>query len=390
MPDSAPFDYLLIGGGLQNALIALALLEHRPGVRFAIIERESRLGGNHLWCFHQRDVPASARVFVDPLVAYRWPAYEVRFPNLTRRLAIEYAGITSEQLHKVVTERVAAAPGAALYHSAAVASVSANAVTLEDGRTIAGDLVIDSRGPEKLVASHRVAYQKFLGLEVALAVPRPDFVPRLMDATVPQNDGYRFIYALPLTPDRFMVEDTYYSDGPSLDREGLRREILAYAQRIGLEVASVEREEVGVLPLTTRAESSPVRDGILVGGYAGGWFHATTGYSFPVALRLAMHVALHDRSEILGEDWRRLIARRESQARFFNLLNRMLFGAIAPEKRWNVFERFYRLPEATIERFYAMDVTITDRLRLVVGRPPAGISLRSALAEAFGKQAWMR
>jgi lycopene beta-cyclase len=348
MPETGPFDYILVGGGLQSGLIALALIDRRPGVRVAIVERDSRLGGNHLWCFHQRDVPEAARGFVEPLILYRWPAYEVRFPNLTRRLAIEYAGITSDRLHQVVTERMMAAHGTALFLGVAVASVAANSVRLEDGRVLTGELVIDSRGPEKLSTAHRVAYQKFLGLEVALAEPRPDFVPRLMDATVPQTDGYRFIYTLPLASDRFMVEDTYYSDGPALDRERLRREILAYAEHIGLKVAKVEREEVGVLPLTTRAEAEPVRDGVVLGGYAGGWFHATTGYSFPVALRLAMHVSSHGGSSVLGPEWRRLISRRQSQAKFFNLLNRMLFGAIAPDKRWNVFERFYRLPEATI------------------------------------------
>ena len=61
----------------------------------------------------------------------------------------------------------------------------------------------------------------------------------------------------------------------------------------------------------------------------------------------------------------------------------MLFGAVPPDQRWNVFERFYRLPETTIGRFYAMDVTTVDRLRLLVGRPPRGISLRAALAEVY-------
>ena len=383
MAQSTDYEYLLVGGGLQNALVAMALLARRPDVRVALIEREMRLGGNHLWCFHQRDLPAAARAFVEPLVAYRWPAYEVRFPNLTRRLELDYAGITSDRLHDVVTERMVAAAGAAIFHGSAVESVTANAVKLADGRTLTGALVVDSRGPERLAASGRVAYQKFLGLEVALAEPRPGFVPRLMDATVPQTDGYRFVYTLPLASDRFLVEDTYYSDAPDLDRESLRREILAYAQRIGLPVATVVREEVGVLPLTTRAEAPAVRDGVMIGGYAGGWFHPTTGYSFPVALRLAMHIMSLDRRELLGQEWRRLLAHRQSQARFFCLLNRMLFGAVPPDQRWNVFERFYRLPETTIGRFYAMDVTTVDRLRLLVGRPPPGISLRAALAEAL-------
>jgi lycopene beta-cyclase len=76
-----------------------------------------------------------------------------------------------------------------------------------------------------------------------------------------------------------------------------------------------------------------------------------------------------------------LLAHRQSQAGFFNLLNRMLFGAMPPAERWNVFERFYHLPETTIRRFYAMDITMADRVRLLVGRPPRGISLRAALGE---------
>lgn len=383
MSQSTHFDCLLVGGGLQNALVAMALLERRPATRFALIERESRLGGNHLWCFHARDVPEEARAFVEPLIAYRWPAYQVLFPHLTRRLDLGYAGITSDRLHKVVSERISASPAAALVTGRAVEKVTANQVILADGRTLEGALVVDSRGPERLQAKGRVAYQKFLGLEVALAEPQPGFVPRIMDACVPQTDGYRFIYTLPLTPDRFLVEDTYYSDSAGLDRENLRKEILAYAQRIGLRVTGVEREEVGVLPLTTRAESIPLREGVVVGGYAGGWFHPTTGYSFPVALHLALHISSRDPQAVVGEAWQRLVARRQSQARFFNLLNRMLFGAMDPAQRWNVFERFYRLPEATILRFYAMDVTLGDRVRLLVGRPPRGISLRSALGELF-------
>ena len=41
--------------------------------------------------------------------------------------------------------------------------------------------------------------------------------------------------------------------------------------------------------------------------------------------------------------------------------------------------RFYRLPEAVIRRFYALELTAMDRARILVGRPPRGMSLRAAL-----------
>jgi lycopene beta-cyclase len=380
MTETSHFDCLLVGGGLQNALIAMGLLECQPATRFALIERDQRLGGNHLWCFHARDLPPDAKAFVDPLVAHRWPAYEVVFPALTRRMDVAYLGITSDRLHEVVAQRVAASAGSTVLLGAAVAEVTAHSVTLADGRTLHGTRVVDSRGPDRLQAQGRMAYQKFLGLELALAEPRPDFTPRLMDADVPQTDGYRFFYTLPLAADRFMVEDTYYADGPELERDQLRSGILAYAQRIGLRVSGVVREESGVLPLTSRSLGPPVRDGVIVGGYAGGWFHPTTGYSFPVALRLARYLATADLRQPFGERWNQLVRHRQSQAKYFNLLNRFLFGAIPPTQRRNAFELFYRQPDEMIFRFYAMEVTLADRLRMFVGRPPRGLSLRATLA----------
>lgn len=64
-------EYVLVGGGLQNALIALALLESRPNVRLSLIEREARVGGNHTWCFHASDVPDTASPWLERLVVRR-------------------------------------------------------------------------------------------------------------------------------------------------------------------------------------------------------------------------------------------------------------------------------------------------------------------------------
>jgi lycopene beta-cyclase len=58
----------------------------------------------------------------------------------------------------------------------------------------------------------------------------------------------------------------------------------------------------------------------------------------------------------------------------------MLFGAFAPQERYHVLERFYRLPESTIRRFYALETLAMDRARILCGRPPRGFSLRRLLA----------
>jgi lycopene beta-cyclase len=51
----------------------------------------------------------------------------------------------------------------------------------------------------------------------------------------------------------------------------------------------------------------------------------------------------------------------------------MLFAAALPRERYRVFERFYRLPEPLIERFYAGKSTWADRARVLIGRPPVPV-----------------
>ena len=74
----------------------------------------------------------------------------------------------------------------------------------------------------------------------------------LMDATVEQRDGFRFMYVLPLAADRVLVEDTYFSDGIELDAAASRGAIADYVAARGWTVAAVDREETGVLPLPLR------------------------------------------------------------------------------------------------------------------------------------------
>src|SRR6185503_5071597 len=105
------FDLVLVGGGLQSALVALCVLERRPEAQIAMVERAPRIAGNHTWSFHAGDVPPDAAAIVDQLVTNRWSSYDVAFPGWERTLAEPYASITSERLASVVEDRFRTAPG---------------------------------------------------------------------------------------------------------------------------------------------------------------------------------------------------------------------------------------------------------------------------------------
>jgi lycopene beta-cyclase len=372
-------DVVLVGGGLQNALIALLLLESQPSLSICLIERAAAVGGNHTWSFHAGDVTLSTRRVIDQLVVHRWAGYEVAFPGVRRTLDEPYAAITSERLRAVVEARFEDAPRASLLTSAEAVRVTGSEVTLADGRVVSGRVVIDARGPARSAQQRGTGFQKFVGLEVSVAshaVPRPI----LMDATVPQLDGFRFLYLLPLARDRLLIEDTYFSTSPELDAATIEARVCSYARDTGLEVRAVIRREQGVLPMPVAVPPAPLGQSPLVAGYAGGWFHPATGYSLPVALRLAEYLAGTPLDDWFGPGFELFAQRHRAQFWFGAFLNRMLFTLFEPAARWNALERFYRLPAQTVRRFYALDMTRGDRLRILLGRPPRGMSLGALLS----------
>ncbi|MFT3697940.1 MAG: lycopene beta-cyclase CrtY [Kofleriaceae bacterium] len=354
-------DYALIGGGLQNALIALALRANQPHASIAIIERGARPGGNHTWCFHAGDV-VNGMEWIAPLIVHRWDGYDVAFPSYTRTLASPYACVTSDRLADALA-------GFDVRTEQTAISVAADRVMVRAADGSVSELharhVIDARGPDRADVG-ATAWQKFLGQELILAAPHSLTRPMLMDATVVQ-DEFRFVYVLPLAEDRVLVEDTYFANSSHLDAAVSRERISAYVAARGWRVTECAREESGLLPLPLQA-TPPRANAPLVAGYAGGWFHPVTGYSFPIAARLAQAIATN-------QDLDRLARSHAKQSEFALRLNRMLFRWFAPEQRYRVLEKFYRLPEASIRRFYALELTAFDRARILVGKPPKGLSL---------------
>ena len=371
---SPAYDVALVGGGLANGLIALALIARDPKRRFVLIERASTLGGNHTWCFHCRDVPEQARAFFDPLVEHRWSGYDVHFPSFSRTIDAPYGCVSSARFDGVVRAAVESAPNATLITGVGVRHLDTHDVVLDDGRTLSADLVVDGRGPER-DDWPKTGYQKFFGLEVELERPHALRRPLLMDATVPQRGGYRFFYVLPFSATRLLVEDTIFSHSADLDLDRARQTVLAFADERGFRVRRVLREEHASLPMPYQGEPAAQTSGPLRSGYRGGWFHPATGYSLPVALRLALLVSDLPKNRVFGPELRSFYKAHLSQFRYATFLNRMLFQWFEPEQMWNVFERFNRLPSPVMGRFYAMELTAADRARIMLGRPPRGMSL---------------
>jgi lycopene beta-cyclase len=364
-------DVVIVGGGLAGSLAAWRITETCRDLRVCLVEAGPRLGGNHTWSFHDTDVSTDARAWLEPLVVARWPRHEVRFPGSRRLLAGGYASVTSERLHDVIAPVL----GAELRTGIPVSTVAETSVTLETGERIPAGLVIDARGASRTPLP--LGWQTFVGREFELVQDHGLEWPLLMDATVPQCGGFRFIYVLPWSRRRLLVEDTLYADGPAIDLPACRQAIDDYVTRQDWVVSTLIREEVGTLPIPLGGRNDVFwPDNAVRIGVRAGLFHPTTGYSLPDAVATADLLAsldLRDRNCVYRSV--REFARRTWRARgFFRLLNRLLFRAAEPDQRYRVLRQFYERPDALIARFYAGRLTWLDRCLVLAGRPPVPLS----------------
>lgn len=380
-------DIAIIGGGLAGGLAALALARLRPDLSVKLVEAGPAIGGNHRWSWFASDLSPEGEALFEHVQVTRWDeGYDVAFPAFERRLPTPYRSLASEHFAAALGEIL---PPGTILTGRRVAALDAGGAMLDGGERIEARAVIDCRGfsPTQHLAG---GWQVFMGRHLRTRRPHGVERPVIMDATVEQLDGYRFVYVLPLGPNDVFVEDTYYNDGPALDRAALSARLDAYCRDQGWH-GELVGHETGVLPVITggdfaRWQAEVAVPGVARAGARGGFVHPLTSYTLPFAVETALAIAAG--ADMAGPQMAAMLearARRHwARTGYYRLLGTMLFGAALPAERFRVFQRFYRLQPGLVERFYAARPTLYDKARILCGRPP--VAIPRALGAIAGTQ----
>tara|TARA_R110000824_G_scaffold62878_2_gene166118 strand:+ start:837 stop:2009 length:1173 start_codon:yes stop_codon:yes gene_type:complete len=373
---SNPYDLAIAGGGLVGGLVALALAKLRPDLDIALIEAEDHFGGNHIWSFFESDVEPEHRWLLDPLISRQWDSYDVHFPQYSRSLSNGYFSIESANLDRELRKRL---PSGALKTGQKVESVKKQRVGLADGSEIAARAVLDARGGGD-VSALDIGWQKFCGRMLRLKAPHGLERPVIMDATVEQIDGFRFLYCLPFSDTEIFVEDTYYADSPELDRATSHKRIADYAAAQGWQIETVLSEEQGQLPVIYGGDFEAfwaANKGVDArAGARAALIQPITSYSLPLAVKTAMLIA--EMPEIsqktLDKTLRNLATKHWKNGKFYRMLCAFLFLGADPDKRYKTLEHTYTKDEKLLARFYAGKSTRLDQANLLTGKPPIPVS----------------
>lgn len=343
------------GGGLSGCLLLAALKYRWPDLKVTLCERSSHLSKHQTWSFHNGDVPEHAWTWLTPLISKQWSGYNVFFPTFTRSFNTGYSSIRALDLATKIQT---------LYSK----NIQLNCSDSNDP-----DALITT-GWTPLNSTHEYGYQKFVGLDLKLQSPHGLTKPILKDVRCEQTDGYRFFYVLPFSETELLIEDTYYSNSPTLNIDHIKNQILHYAKLQQWSVEKIIRQESGSLPLDLQPPSVQLSG--LEFGAAAGLAHPVTGYSFPAVIRQIQALLDSEIPDIAV--WRQRLATENKKISapvpYYCFLNRMMFKAAIESKRYQILERFYTLSQPLIERFYAGKTNNWDKIRILLGKPPVPIS----------------
>ncbi len=357
----------------------LGIKKNHPRLKIKLIEKESQLGGNHTWCFHDSDLPPRVKQWLQGYFSKTWNSYEVRFPSLQRNFKSPYHALRSFEMQSRLLSEF---PEDILTNTAMKSwrclspenpSLLGYEIKTEAEKLLRSHGLIDCRGWINQYPSEKVAFQKFVGLDLKLKKPHGLTSVILKDAACPQIDGYRFFYTLPWSETEILIEDTYYSNHSILKEDRIEQEILKYAQTQGFEVESILRREKGCLPLFLYPQEHIGELPEL--GAKSNTFNPVTGYTSPQTFQMIDQIL--SLSALDPASIQRCLVQQqkafEPQAKFLRFLNRMLFNACRPDKRFKILQKFYTLPEPSIQRFYSGQINFLDKVRLLSGKPPVPV-----------------
>ena len=203
-------------------------------------------------------------------------------------------------------------------------------------------------------------------------------IAHFMDFNIPQKGNTRFIYVLPDSETKALVEYTLFSD-TLLEREAYEKGIRDYLTGLGLrddEYEITETEE-GVIPMTTYPFEQWSTNCVTRVGIAGGWAKPSTGYAFKNSMRYSL-----DLVEQLKRGEKRLSPNKKPM---FSWMDEQLLDVLVRRNDLgkSLFERlFERNSPTTILRFLDEQTTTFENLQ-IMSRMPIGRFMSSVLRKTF-------
>ena len=277
------YDFAIVGAGCSGLTLASLMADHVPqNTRIALVDLRTTYEMDRVWCYWN--------VFPHPFldaVRHTWQRWKIRYKGNEVVLTTDrypYHFIPADAFYKTAFEKISHHGGIELQLGKAV-----DRFVEENGqvriKTDGDDLIARHVFDGRLLADDLTGWQCLLqhyGGQIVEA-DQPAFDPAtitLMDFDIPQKEGIAFVYVLPFSPHRALIEPTFFSYRP-LDADDYRTIIRSYlSERYQVRSYAVEFEEHGVIPMQSYAPNGQPSSHIHRIGTQAGMVKGSTGYGF--------------------------------------------------------------------------------------------------------------
>lgn len=369
------YEFVILGAGCSGLSLCYYLLEEGVDAPILILDRKETFEDDRTWCFWDVESTPFTHLALKEWRSWSFASATGCVTQTTSRYPYKY--LAARDFYEHVLTRLARSPNVTVRTGEkAVGYTERNGEVCVDTPVgaVRARQVFDGRGlspgsPAFEEARRRAVWvpQKFLGLRVR--AERPVFDPErctLMDFSVDQSRGLRFVYVLPTGEREALVENVYLSEAETTAGEH-RAEIGAYLKDVhkllpsGYEVLGEER---GYIPMTNHAFSRRLGEHVHNIGMLGGETRPSTGYTF---LRIQRYCRKLAAAIALGnEPAGRVHPRR------FDLLDSLFLRFVRerPEECPEVYRwMFAGVPPDPLVRFLTERSTLPDEARLIRALP---------------------
>jgi lycopene beta-cyclase len=344
--------------------------------KILLIDREQKLQNDRTWCYWE-----AGAGFFEHIVTKQWDELSFYSNSYSSPLSIapyKYKMIRGIDFYNHCLHAIQQHPNITLLYDEVI-SYSGKTVQLKSTAIDCMNAVVFSSlyMPGEKQKGRHYLLQHFKGWMVETEQPVFDTKnATLMDFRVSQQHGASFVYVMPLTAQKALVEYTLFT-GILLEQHQYDTALKDYLQVfLNIGTYKVTETEFGVIPMTSVAMPA-IQDGVYLIGTAGGQTKASTGYTFHFIQKQAAAIAANLAAGKTPFAGKSLASRR------FSIYDNTLLRILANEKMPGdeIFARLFRKNSAAnIFRFLDNETTFGAELK-IMSTVQQGLFIKAAIAE---------
>ena len=280
-----PYDMLICGGGAAGLILAYRLHQdpHFKNHTILILDSDSKNANDRTWSFWEQEEGP-----LESIVKHQWNHAVFKAPSCHQKLTLDpysYKMIQGIDFYNFIHPILKANPSIEFLQTKVTSIESEkkfSRVHTEAGSFEAPHVFSSLYNPNWVSSQKRypVLQQHFLGWVVETETNCFEAGEiTFMDFDIPESGETRFMYVLPFSSKRALLEDTFFS-ATVKSKETYETAIKNYLKKIDAGTYRIVEKEQGSIPMTAYPFHQHNTSSLLHIGTAGGWTKASTGYTF--------------------------------------------------------------------------------------------------------------